>query len=92
MVVKKTKEKEEKPIPIFKSSLVPKSRVLKPEEETKLLEKYNISKPQLPRILANDPVVKALDAKKGNIIEFSRDSKTAGYSKFYRLVAGGSSA
>ncbi|MCD6547009.1 MAG: DNA-directed RNA polymerase subunit H [Nanoarchaeota archaeon] len=73
-------------IDIFKNKLVPKSRILKEEEEKELLEKYNISKKQLPRILVSDPVAKALNAKPGNIIEFTRESKTAGMSKFYRVV------
>ncbi len=85
----KTKKGEEKPIDIFKSRLVPDCKIMSPEEEKKLLEKYNITKQQLPRIRLTDPVAKALDAKLGNIIEFTRTSKTAGLSKFYRVVVGG---
>ncbi|MCD6575560.1 MAG: DNA-directed RNA polymerase subunit H [Nanoarchaeota archaeon] len=88
MVTKKSK-KEEKPIDIFKSRLVPECRVLSEDEEKKLLEQYNISKRQLPLIFSTDPVVKALGAKVGNVIEFTRKSKTAGLSKYYRVVVGG---
>jgi DNA-directed RNA polymerase subunit H len=82
-------DKEEKPLDVFKSRLVPKCRILSEEEVNKLLEEYGISKKQLPLILSTDPVVKALNAKVGDVIEFDRDSKTAGISKYYRLVVGG---
>ena len=81
---------EEKPIDIFKSRLVPNSKILSEEETKKLLEQYNISKQQLPRILLGDPVSKMLKAKIGDVIEFTRTSRTAGLSKFYRVVMGGS--
>jgi DNA-directed RNA polymerase subunit H len=91
MDTKKTKKKEEIPIDIFKSKLVPDCKILSPEEEKEVLERYNISKQQLPRVLINDSVIKAMDAKIGNIIEFTRKRKTAGLSNFYRLVVGGAS-
>lgn len=78
-------------IDIFKSKLVPKCRIISKAEEKEILEKYKISKKQLPYILLNDPVAKALNAKVGDIIEFIRVSKTAGSSKFYRVVVGGES-
>ena len=81
--------KEEKPIDIFKSRLVPKCRILPEEEVNELLKRYGVSKKQLPLILSGDPVVKALNAKVGDVIEFDRTSKTAGLSKFYRVVVGG---
>jgi DNA-directed RNA polymerase subunit H len=76
-------------IDIFKNKLVPKSRILKEEEKEALLEKFNISLLQIPKILPNDPVSKALDAKAGDVIEFERKTMTAGLSKFYRVVLGG---
>lgn len=88
MAVKKKKE-EEKAIDLFKSNLVPVSKILSEEDAKELLEKYNVSKQQLPRILAIDPVCKALNVKSGDIIEFTRKSKTAGLSKYYRVVVGG---
>lgn len=83
------KEPEEITIDIFKSKYVPKSRILNEEETKALLEKYNITKQQLPRILAADPVAKALKAKSGDVIEFERTNKSAGLSKYYRVVVGG---
>ncbi len=69
--------------------LVPKHRILSEEEKRSLLEKFNISEIQLPKILANDPAVKALGAKPGDVIEIERPSPTAGKTLYYRLVVRG---
>ena len=82
-------KEEEKPINIFKSRLVPNCRILPEDELKELLDKYGISKKQIPLILLSDPVVKALNTKVGDVIEFDRVSKTAGLSKVYRVVVGG---
>lgn len=89
METEQPKETVEEQIPIFKSRLVPDSRVLKEDEEKVILEKYDISKQQLPRISGNDAVVKKLGAKAGEIIEFKRKNPIAGLSIYYRVVVGG---
>ncbi|MEM1514264.1 MAG: DNA-directed RNA polymerase subunit H [Candidatus Thermoplasmatota archaeon] len=71
---------------ILKHILVPQHEVLKEEEVEKLLKAYNISKENLPRILLDDPVVKAIGAKEGDVIKIIRNSPTAGKSVVYRLV------
>jgi DNA-directed RNA polymerase subunit H (RpoH/RPB5) len=76
-------------IDIFKNILVPKSRILNEKEKDALLEKYNISTKQLPVISHLDTVSKKLEAKAGDVIEFERNTKTAGMSKYYRVVTGG---
>ena len=86
---KKTPEEEAITIDIFKSRLVPKSRILSEEEAAKFLERFNVTKQQIPRILAADPVCRLLKTKGGDIIEFDRTNKTAGLSKYYRVVIGG---
>ncbi|HIQ50129.1 MAG TPA: DNA-directed RNA polymerase subunit H [Nanoarchaeota archaeon] len=71
---------------ILKHKLVPEHVVLSEEEKRKLLEKYNISEKQLPKILAKDPVVKAIGAKPGDVIKIIRKSPVAGKVIYYRLV------
>ena len=77
---------EKKKIDIFENELVPKHEILNEGEKNKLLEKLNISSKQLPKILASDPAVKMIGAKKGDIIKITRRSQTAGTYYYYRLV------
>ena len=51
------------------------------EELDQLLSKYNIVIKDLPKIKVNDPAVKLLDAKEGDVLEIKRSSKTAGQIK-----------
>ena len=80
---KKTAVRE---ISVLEHFLVPKHRVLSPEEAEQVLKKYGTEPQKLPYIHASDPVVKALGAKPGDIIEIIRDSPTAGKAVYYRLV------
>jgi DNA-directed RNA polymerase I, II, and III subunit RPABC1 len=80
---------EEAQIDIFKSKLVPESRILSQEEKKGLLDKYDIGAGQLPKISVSDSVSKLLNAKHGDVIEFKRKTITAGLSKYYRIVVGG---
>ena len=77
-------KKEE--INIFESELVPKHRILSEEEKKALLAKYNAKLSQLPRILTTDPVVKALGAKPGDVLEITRKNPEIGEYKYYRVV------
>ncbi len=74
---------------ILNHELVPKHEILSEEEAKKLLEELNITKKQLPRIYASDPVAKILGAKPGDIIRITRKSPTAGESIYYRVVVKG---
>jgi len=56
------------------------------EEIDQLLSKYNIVIKDLPKIKLNDPAVKLLGAKEGDVLEIKRNSKTAGQYNYYRLV------
>ena len=58
--------------------LIPKHEVLKDKDKEILFEKYHISAKELPKILKNDPAIKALNAKPGDIIKISRNDPTAG--------------
>ena len=71
---------------ILNHTLVPKHEVLSKKEAKKFLEENKLEKSQLPRILQSDPVVKAIKAKKGDIIKITRDSITAGKAVYYRIV------
>jgi DNA-directed RNA polymerase subunit H len=72
-------------IDVLKHKLVPKHRILSENEKEELLKKYNVSLDKLPKILITDPVVKALNAKIGDVIEIERDFE--GFkSIYYRVV------
>ena len=77
----------EKEYNILKHDLVPEHVVLKEEERREILTKLRIKPEQFPKILTNDPVVKALHAKEGDIIKIVRKSQTAGKSIYYRVVS-----
>ncbi len=71
---------------ILSHNLVPEHTTLSEEEAKKLLEKYNVSKAQLPKILKSDPAIKHLEPKPGDIIKIARPSPTTGKTEFYRAV------
>lgn len=73
---------------------VPKHEILQEDQVKSLLDKYQIGKGQLPKIIKgtgknySDPVVKELGAEVGDVIKITRISQTAGESLYYRLVIG----
>lgn len=71
---------------ILEHELVPEHTVLSKEEAKKVLDRYKVQPEQLPKILASDPVAKAIGAKRGDIIKIVRKSKTAQKAVAYRLV------
>ncbi len=74
-----------KEIDITKHFLVPKHRILSQKEKEELLKKYGVKESQLPKILASDPMVKAIGAKPGDIIEIERNL-FGKKSIYYRVV------
>jgi len=66
--------------------LVPKHEIMSAQEKRDLLKRYNIAKEGLPRIKAEDVMVKKIDAKPGDILRIIRDSPTAGKAFYYRIV------
>lgn len=84
--MKKAEKEASEEHSILDHFLVPKHRILSPEEAQRVLEKYRVKPHQLPYILASDPVIKILGAKPGDIIEIVRDSETAGKAVYYRVV------
>ena len=76
----------EKKFNILEHELVPEHMILSKEEAKEVLDKYNAKIEQLPKILSTDPVIKAIGAKKGDIIKIIRKSKTAKKAIAYRVV------
>jgi|TARA_Y100000310_G_scaffold186269_1_gene186380 DNA-directed RNA polymerase subunit H len=75
--------KEEK---ILSHNFIPKHTILGEKEIKELLSKYNVLLKQLPKISVNDPMVKSLGAKKGDVLKIMRKSPTAKEAVFYRSV------
>ncbi|MFP3309911.1 MAG: DNA-directed RNA polymerase subunit H [Acidilobus sp.] len=71
---------------ILSHKLVPKHRILSIEEAVEVLNRLGVKPWQLPRISANDPVIKLLGGKPGDIVEIERNSPTAGKHVAYRVV------
>ena len=66
--------------------LVPKHVKLSKKDKDSLLKEYNIDLKHLPFILIDDPALKELKVKVGDIIKVLRHSHTAGESIGYRVV------
>jgi len=71
---------------ILGHALVPKHEILTKKATKELLETYKIEKEALPKITILDPVVKAIDAKKGDVLRITRKSLTAGEAVYYRVI------
>lgn len=72
---------------MVKHELVPEHELLGPEEAQKILDKYKITREQLPKILLIDPAIKHLEPKVGDVIRILRTSKFIGNSVYYRVVS-----
>ncbi len=71
---------------ILEHQLVPKHEIMTDEEVRALLKEYGVTLEQLPKIFSDDPVVKAIGAKKGQVLRITRNSPTAGEYYYYRVV------
>lgn len=69
--------------------LVPKHEVLSGKDTERLLEFYNVTRGELPKIRKDDPALKGLGAKVGDIIKITRKSPSAGTAFYYRVVIEG---
>ena len=72
---------------VDKHILTPKHIKISEREKLQLLEKYNTTSKELPKILKTDSAIKELEAKPGDVIKIIRKSPTAGVSLFYRMVS-----
>jgi len=66
--------------------LQPKHTLLKKDEVHKLLEKFNISLPQLPKIKVTDAALPQ-GANLGDVIKIERKDENGDLCIFYRVVA-----
>ncbi len=73
----------------IKHVYIPKHEILSPREAEEVLRKYNAKPYQLPFILINDPAIRHLNPKPGDIVKITRKSPTAGESIYYRYVVEG---
>ena len=71
---------------VVKHVLVPKHTKIGERQVQELIEKYNISKVQLPKITISDPAITHLGIKIGDVIKIERASFTAGKTDYYRVV------
>ncbi|MFB6207841.1 MAG: DNA-directed RNA polymerase subunit H [Candidatus Nanohaloarchaea archaeon] len=76
-------------IDITNHEAVPEHRKMDDDEVEELLEKFDADKDQLPRIMRTDAALKSMDVEVGDVIEITRESPTAGESKYYRRVVEG---
>lgn len=66
--------------------LVPTHEIMTKDEIADEFSDVEYDFKNLPKIRSNDPVVKAIDAKPGDILRITRESQTAGVFVTYRIV------
>jgi len=68
---------------------MPEHILLSEDEVNELFKKYHVKPSHLPFILVNDPAIRHLNAKPGDVVKIVRKSPTAGISIYYRYVVEG---
>ncbi len=79
-------KKSIKSVEISNHFLIPKHTKLSEKDKKALFEKYSLTLNKLPKILLEDPGLRNLDVKVGDVVKIVRPSKTVGKSIFYRGV------
>lgn len=79
-------EREEKMEEVKRHVLVPSHDLMSEEETREILAKYGVTKRELPKISVNDPAIKGLGVKQGDVIRIKRESPFTGVSYYYRVV------
>ena len=70
---------------MVKHELVPKHELLSLEEAKLILETYNVTLDQMPKILKDDPAIRDFKANPGDLIKIVRTNEL-GKSIYYRGV------
>lgn len=71
---------------VLDHDMVPNHLIMSEEEVSELYSRYEISNDHLPKIYHDDPVVKSINGKPGDVIRIIRKSHTAGEALSYRYV------
>jgi DNA-directed RNA polymerase subunit H len=66
--------------------LIPEHTKLSEEEKEELMNEYDITLRELPKIRVDDPAIRHLDPEPNDVIRIDRNSHTAGETVFYRGV------
>jgi DNA-directed RNA polymerase subunit H len=76
---------------LLHNKLVPNHELLTTEETEQILEKYGVTRDEMPKIKLKDPAIMIfkLDVKPGDIIKITRDNPITGTSYYYRVVVEG---
>ena len=73
-------------IDIQEHMLVPTHEIMTEDEIADEFSDVEYDFKDLPKIKSEDPVVKAIDAKPGDVLRITRESQTAGVFVTYRIV------
>ena len=65
---------------------VPEHVLLTEKEKNTVYEKFSITFKELPKIFANDPAIKSLKLKSGDVVKIVKKSPTAGIAEYFRGV------
>lgn len=73
-------------IDLVSHELVPEHIPLSEEEGQTVMELYNVTKRQMPKMLSTDPVARYYNMKAGQVVRIIPPSYTAGKTVYYRMV------
>ncbi|MEI6292162.1 MAG: DNA-directed RNA polymerase subunit H [Methanomicrobiales archaeon] len=71
---------------VLEHVMVPDHKIMSEEEVSTLFSTYKITSEHLPKIYHDEPAVKIIGAKVGDVVRTIRTSHTAGRAESYRLV------
>ena len=75
-----------KKVDIEKHILIPKHLKLNDKEKQELLEQYQITFQELPKIYKNDSAIRHLNPKPGDVIKIIRNDEVSGENIYFRGV------